>query len=229
MKITSLKIESDSVFVRSEDSEKWLPCGISHVPALEDMLAKMQSQQFGERSSRKMMEFEKEVSLAGGSIKNFRDEDGDFVCTYEKRAETPAAHIDEDLEFRTDKKEDQPNMWGGRRVEEKKKPKTVIRKRQPDPRLRLQVHSSDHALPEYAFKKRPIGPIPSDKQRLLRRMLIEFKRAYLVGIPEQFSYVRKEKWKPVNRVNGDLLKAVFRHKRARGAGNALDKAFSLQI
>lgn len=116
MEIKGIKMENGNALISNEISGKWIPADQKHINGIESLLRRIKSQSFPKKNTRECIVFEKQFNIGLGSVKSFKDEDGDFVCTYTKEAKTsPKIEINEDDEFtfeaRVEDKRNRLNFW----------------------------------------------------------------------------------------------------------------------
>jgi len=217
MEVKRLKMENNTVLVSDCHDGKWTTADKTHISSLQRVLGRLESHSFASRSIKEDMVFNKEFKVGTGSVKSFKDEDGDFICTYEDKAGETAVQIDEDLEFEKPEHVPKPravepvNLWGGKAEAE---PKRARPSNFTVPKLPL----IKHAVPNYKFQKRQPGkrehkwPLPRPGVR-----------------PEMISYAKKEKWNKTRRMDGDLMKAVLHYNRTHGIRDGIEMEFYLKI
>lgn len=115
MEIKRMKVDKNSVLVGSEPNGKWITADQSHIPSLESLLRRIENHQFAKKNKKESIVFENELNVGIGSVKSYKDQDGDFVCTYQRKTKPVHVEINEDYDFElNNKKEDneQLNLWG---------------------------------------------------------------------------------------------------------------------
>ncbi|ELA42475.1 uncharacterized protein VICG_00574 [Vittaforma corneae ATCC 50505] len=115
MKIKRLKVEDNSVLVSNESNGKLIIADQSHISSLESLLERIEKHKFAKKNKRENIVFEKEFDVGAGSMKSYRDQDGDFVCTYQMKIKSTPIEINEDYDFELESKKEckgQSNLWG---------------------------------------------------------------------------------------------------------------------
>ncbi|KAI4291345.1 hypothetical protein PAPHI01_0619 [Pancytospora philotis] len=96
--IAELKIEDGVVLATNGESGDWAVAQTSMIPELEELLRRLQTAVYPAKTRRENVSFDRACDIASGSIKAFKDEDGDFTVTYEQTAQ-PSIVVDEDAAF----------------------------------------------------------------------------------------------------------------------------------
>jgi hypothetical protein len=97
--LKGLKLEDDSVFIKNELSSNWEKANSSTISHLEDVLKKLDTIIYSREDIKEDITFENEVKIGQGSIKGFKDEDGDLVYTFKKDKIKTSSVINEDFGF----------------------------------------------------------------------------------------------------------------------------------
>lgn len=276
MAIKQLKVENNTVLVTEELNGKWINADQSHILPLEKILRKVENLTLPKTCKKECIVFEKEFKVGVGSVKSFKDKDGDFVCTYEKETKAIPVEINEDIDFELNNPKDdksQVNLWKTEtncpliplpflkiKEEEKKmmeniktlkipqsssvkeKPsrgvydisseKTICAESPKNSFSVPQITKIKHKQANYKFEKRKIERKEKDKPKKLVSMFKEFKMAKNAKKsqpPAMISFVLKSKWRPEERLDGDLIKSVFRYNKIHDLKNTLESNFYLKI
>lgn len=183
--IRGFKIEKESTFIKNDGTEAWEKATPSTIPQLEELLRKFDRIAYSKEDIKEDIIFENEVKIGQGSIRSFKDEDGDLVYTFKKDDRNVQSIIDEDFDFapqfapkqkENPKSEEslQTNCWSPRRASPPSKG-TAIEKRvaQPQKKSNTQLEKQVKELEierktEKAAEKfiEPVKKIPTTKERL---------------------------------------------------------------
>lgn len=111
--IRAMKLEQQGVFVMNDKSEEWTKATPEYINSIEDLLRRVENLPFSNRDIKENVVFEKEFNIGLGSVKSFKDEDGDLVYTFHKDASKSAIEIDEDFEFESGNRSEKSisNYW----------------------------------------------------------------------------------------------------------------------
>lgn len=111
--IRGLKLEQQGVFIVNDKNEEWIKATTEQIKPIENLLRTIENLPFSNKDIKENVVFEKEFNIGLGSVKSFKDEDGDLVYTFHKDISKRAINIDEDLEFESGSKNEKNilNCW----------------------------------------------------------------------------------------------------------------------
>lgn len=226
MEVKRLKVENDTVLVSASHNGKWAVADKTHISSLQTVLRRLESRSFVDRSIREDVEFKREFSVGTGSVKSFKDEDGDFICTYETKAKETPGHIDEDLEFEqvdSTRTVEPVNLWEAREKALREETMRSSAKETQDSKFSVpKLPLVRHPTPNYQFQKR--SPCTAESAKYRKGRLVPRGVAF-----EPISYVRKAKWTPTRRMDGDLIKAILQYNQTHGIRDEVEKEFYLRV
>lgn len=210
MEIKRLKMENSAVLFSDSHDGKLTLADQSQIPDIQTLLRRVETHSYINKSKKENLEFNKDLKVGTGSMKSFKDEDGDFICRYESKDNTTPIQIDEDFEFEQVDNMSAPdtsNLW--------------VKREQP---MKTDRTESKLASPTYRFQKR--SSCTSASRMFRTAVLMHMKR---VETFNHISYVKKSAWAPEKRLDGDLVKAIINYNRSHGIESGLDGKFILKI
>lgn len=134
MILKGLKMENNTVFTLNDSTGEWETGSESTIPVLESLLKRLEKVKYADKNIKENVIFDQEYNIGIGSVKSFKDEDGDLVYQVNNGVKKQKImKVDEDLDFGyfgdsqttefNKEKNGSINFWGS--DADSKKPSTV--------------------------------------------------------------------------------------------------------
>ncbi|KAL6122688.1 hypothetical protein NUSPORA_00217 [Nucleospora cyclopteri] len=254
-KITGLKIEDDVLYHSQEQGHKdvWEETPIDMIEEIEKLAKELERITYPSKTRRENVVFENEIDLGSGTVKFFKDKDGDVTYTYQNEDKSDLVLNEDDafgINFTSNKsKEVETNCWA-RKADDLKNIEDnrnlynqELKQSQSEDKDDLNKNKilKPNKTSPYLYKKRE-KVLHSDLVSIQRDAILStfFKNVFLKsetlfpkkikGISEIYSisYMSSKKTVKESGLCGSLIIGQFIYNRKHGIKNTLASKFYLK-